>query len=61
MSKEKSFKETQAELQVILDRFEQSEHEDVDELLQDYEKGKALIEALQKQLADAVLTIKKAQ
>lgn len=61
MSKEKSFKETQAELQIILDRFESSAHEDVDALLKDYENGKALIEALQKQLADAVLTIKKAQ
>jgi exodeoxyribonuclease VII small subunit len=57
----KSYKELQAELDRILDKFERSEHDDVDELLADYAKGKELIAELESMLGEAELTIKKAK
>lgn len=55
----KSFKQQQSELDEILSRFEHSEHEDVDELLKDYEKAMKLIESLDNYLKKAEISIKK--
>lgn len=59
MPVQKTYKQLQDELQVILDRFEHATHEDVDALLKDYEAGKLLIAQLEKQLEQAELTLKK--
>jgi exonuclease VII small subunit len=58
MSK-KSYTELQKELDQILDTFERSEHEDVDALLKDYEKGSKIIVELEEYLKNAELTLKK--
>ena len=57
----KSYRELQVELDRILGKFERSEHEDVDELLADYAKGKELITELESLLGAAEQTIKKAK
>jgi exonuclease VII small subunit len=61
MAVQKTYKELQEELEIILDKFEHSAHEDVDELLKDYDAGKQLIAELEKQLQQAELTLKKAK
>ncbi len=59
MPAQKTYKQLQADLQEILYKFENATHEDVDALLKDYETGKHLIAALEKQLQQAELTLKK--
>ncbi len=55
----KPYKQLQDELEVVIQSFEQSEHEDVDALLKDYEKGTALIAALENHLKKAEITLNK--
>ncbi|MCA9324299.1 exodeoxyribonuclease VII small subunit [Candidatus Saccharibacteria bacterium] len=61
MTYKKSYTQAQAELQEVLERFERSAHEDVDQLLADYDKGMKLIAELEAHLKDAELTLKKMQ
>ena len=56
---QKNYKQLQSELQEILSAFEQSSHEDVEELIADYERGVKLIKDLEKILNSAELKIKK--
>lgn len=58
MSK-KTYKELQSELDVILEKFETSAHDDIDEMLIDYEQGITLITELEKNLYDAELKLTK--
>lgn len=55
----KSYKDLQAELSEVLDAFERSAHEDVDELLADYEKGTKLIAELEAYLSEAEVKLSK--
>ena len=57
--KEKSYNQLQQELDEIVDRFERSSHQDVDEMLQDNERAETLLTALQKRLDDAQLRLNK--
>ena len=57
--KEKSYNQLQQELDEIVDKFERSSHQDVDEMLQDNERAESLITALQKRLDDAQLRLNK--
>lgn len=56
---EKSFRELEQELAQVLNRVEQAEYEELDELLADYETGKKIIESLEKKLLEAKNTINK--
>ncbi len=60
MATQKTYKQLQDELQLLMDKFERSVHEDVDELLKDYDAGKKLIAELEKHLQQAELKLKKA-
>ena len=53
MSKEKSFKNLEQELDGVLARVEAGEYEELDELLADHKKGSELIELLEKKLETA--------
>lgn len=57
--KEKSFKELEQELDVILERVERAAYDELDDLLKDYEAGKKIIEQLEKKLKAAKNSIKK--
>lgn len=55
----KSFRELEGELTAVLQRVEQAEYDELDDLLKDYEVGKKLIEELEKKLENAKNSIKK--
>ena len=59
MTKEKSFKELEVELGRVMQRVEESNYDELDELLADYEQGKKLIAQLEKRLETAKNSIKK--
>lgn len=59
MSKEKSFRELEKELSEVLDRVESESYDELDSLLQDYDKGMKLISELQEKLKTAKNSIKK--
>jgi exodeoxyribonuclease VII small subunit len=59
-SKEKSYRELQDELATILERVEHASYEELDELLKDYDQGMKLVASLEKKLATAKNSIKKA-
>ncbi len=59
MANQKPYAQLRTELDEVIERFERSEHVDVDELLKDYEKGKALLKDLETMLDSAELKIKK--
>ena len=59
MAQQKTYAQLRAELDEVIERFERSEHADVDELLKDYEVGKSLIKELETLLDSAELKIKK--
>ena len=59
MSKEKSFKQLEQELDEVLQRVESANYDELDDLLKDYETGKKLIELLEKKLQTAKNSIKK--
>ena len=59
MSSEKTYKQLEEELGSILDRVENAEYEELDELLKDYDKGTKLIQQLQKKLDSAKNSINK--
>ncbi len=61
MTKEKSFKELEHELDEILERVESASYDELDDLLKDYEVGNAVIKQLEKKLKEAKNSIKKAQ
>ena len=50
---EKSYKEIESELHELLDRVEHDSYEELDSLLQDYDKGTKLIADLQARLMKA--------
>lgn len=56
---EQTFRELEAELEVVLTRVEQAEYEELDELLKDYGAAKQLIDKLEEKLTAAKSTIKK--
>jgi exodeoxyribonuclease VII small subunit len=60
MTKEKSYKEIEAELHEVLNRVEHENYEDLDNLLKDYDTGMKLITVLQEKLETAKNSIKKA-
>lgn len=55
----KSYKELQNELDMLLEKFESSSHDDIDTMLKDYEKGMKLIGELENNLSEAELKLKK--
>lgn len=59
MTNKKSYAHLQAELDTILEKFERSGHDDVDDLLVDYEKGIKLINSLNERLEQAEISLKK--
>lgn len=59
--KEKSYRQLQQELDEIVDTFERSEHQDVDEMLKDNERADVLINILQKRLDEAQVRLNKAK
>lgn len=59
MAKEQSYSELKQELDEVLQAFESSTHEDVDDMLKDYEKAMELIKQLEAQLKSAQLSLKK--
>ncbi len=59
MAKEQSYSELKQELDEVLQAFESSTHEDVDDMLKDYEKAMELIRQLEAQLKSAQLSLKK--
>jgi exodeoxyribonuclease VII small subunit len=60
MTKDKSYKDIEEELRVVLDRVEHDSYEELDDLLKDYDTGMKLIATLQEKLETAKNTIKKA-
>lgn len=56
---DKSFSELEQDLAAIMRRVEESDYDDLDDLLTDYDKGKKLIDELGKRLEAAKNTIKK--
>ena len=55
----KSYRELKSELDEVMSSFETSAHEDVDEMLKDYEKASKLIQQLESQLEKAEVSLKK--
>ena len=58
MSK-KTYKELQGELDELLIKFESSSHDDIDAMLEDYEKGMKIIAELESNLSQAEIKLKK--
>ena len=60
MNNEKSsFRDQEQELEAVLNKVEDGSYEDINELLEDYKRGKKLIEKLEKRLETAKNTITK--
>jgi exodeoxyribonuclease VII small subunit len=59
MSKDKSYKQLEEELNTVLDRVENESYDELDLLLADYDKGIELIAQLQEKLENAKNSIKK--
>ena len=59
MPNEKTYKQLEQELSKILDRVENAEYDELDDLLKDYDQGTELIAKLQKKLETAKNTVKK--
>lgn len=57
--KDKTFKQLEEELHVVLDRVEHAEYDELDELLSDYKQGKKLISELEKRLETATVEVNK--
>ncbi len=59
MAKEQSYSELKQELDEVLQAFEMSSHDDVNDMLKDYDKAMKLIKELESQLNSAQLSLKK--
>jgi exonuclease VII small subunit len=59
MSKDKTYKQLEEELNTVLERVEHESYEELDLLLADYDKGIELIAQLQEKLENAKNSIKK--
>ena len=59
MAKEQSYSELKQELDEVLQSFEMSSHDDVNDMLKDYDKAMKLIKELESQLNSAQLSLKK--
>jgi exonuclease VII small subunit len=59
MAKEPSYSELKQELDEVLQAFEMSSHDDVNDMLKDYDKAMKLIKELESQLKSAQLSLKK--
>lgn len=57
--KNKRYKELEGELSIILDRIDRSEHDDLQDLLDDFESGQTIISELEKRLKAAELKVTK--
>ncbi len=55
--KDKTYKELESELSLILDKIDQAEHEDLDDLLKDFEHGQNIIKELEQRLKTAKIKI----
>jgi exodeoxyribonuclease VII small subunit len=61
MIDKKSFKSLEDELASVLNRIENADYDDLDDLLADYEKGSKIIAELEKRLKNAKNQIVKAK
>jgi exodeoxyribonuclease VII small subunit len=59
MATEKTYKQLESELEEILDNVENSSYDELDALLEDYNRGIKIVEELEKKLKTAKNTIKK--
>jgi exodeoxyribonuclease VII small subunit len=59
MTDKKSYKQLEKELNELLDRVENGDYDQLEDLLKDYDNGTKLIEAMQKRLDSAKNSIKK--
>lgn len=59
MTKEKSYKQLEADLSEIMLRVEESKYDDLDKLISDYKLGMELINQLEEKLNNAKNSIKK--
>lgn len=58
-SEAKSFRELEAELQIVLNRLEHGEYDDLEDMLRDHEAGMRIVTQLEEKLESAKATIKK--
>jgi len=58
MSEKKSYSHLKSELDQLMDRFESSSHNDVDQMLVDYKKASDLIKQLESYLEEAQKSFK---
>lgn len=57
--KDKTYKELESELSIILSNIDRSEHDDLQGLLDDFDKGQKIISELEKRIKAAELKVTK--